>query len=148
MQFMDTLRGAFFSEKRVVDPAAIKDKLGALTNFAVRMLYTSQLNAADMKMLLHGRGVAEVTRRALELINVMVERVESKWDDPLPQDRGEIVKAAKIESDLGVTSKQTIQEELGRDPAQESERMDDEQTDAANATADLLTQMGQRGGLL
>lgn len=145
MQFMDVLRGAFFAQRRVVDTSVIKDKLGALTNFAVRMLYSDMLDAAGVKQLLHGRGLAEVSRRALALLGVLVERVEAKWADPLPMDRGELTKAAEIESKLGTTSIQTLQEMLGRDPIQEAERRDEEKISAAEATANTLIALGQRG---
>lgn len=145
LQFMDVLRAAFFAQQRVVDTSVIKDKLGALTNFAVRMLYSDMLDAASVKQLLHGRGLAEVSRRALALLGVAVERVEAKWDDPLPMDRGELAKAAKIEAELGLASRQTLQEMMGRDPIQEAERMDEEKMNAATAAADVMIALGNRG---
>ena len=60
-------------------------------------------------------------------------------------DRGELAKAAKIEAELGIASRQSLQEMMGRDPIQEAERMDEEKVNAATAAADVMIALGNRG---
>lgn len=139
------IRGAFFEGARVVDRQSVKDKLGDLTNFAVRLLYGAQLDAGYQKQVLYGRLLGEAAKRALAMMGFAVEKVEAHWDDPLPQDRTEVVNAVNIENGLGFISKQTMTEELGHDPVQEAEQLAEEGDREQDRTADLLVGMGQRG---
>lgn len=139
------IRGAFFEGARVVDRQSVKDKLGDLTNFAVRLLYGAQLDAGYQKQELYGRLFGELARRALAMMNFTVEKVDARWDDPLPQDMKEVAEVVKIENELGFISKQTMTEDLGKDPVVEAEQRAEEQDDEQDRTADLLVSMGQRG---
>lgn len=145
LSFLNVVRGAFFEGVKVVDRASIKDKLGDLTNFAVRMLYGAQHDAAAQKQTLYGRGLARASERALDLLGVEAGRVEAAWDDLLPQDRAAVVQAVGIEADLGIVSDETLLEELGHDPAQEAERRTREQDTQRTSVAEALVQLGQRG---
>lgn len=144
--FLMLLRGAYFESMKVVDRASIKDKLGDLTNFAVRMLYGAQSDAATQKQKLYGRGLAAVSRRALALTGADVGKVIVKWPDLLPQDRGEIVRAVQAEDDMGFVSEQTMLEELGHDPVVEAEQRGDEQGTRQDSLAETLVKLGERGG--
>ena len=141
------LRSAFFENLRVVDRASVKDKLGDLTNFAVRMLYGAQLDAGYDKQSRYGRLLAEAGRRALALIGQPAERVNDVWDDPLPQDRSETVQAVAVEDKLGIVSATTLLGELGHDPAVEASNRAREQTDRQRAVGDMLAGLGNRGML-
>lgn len=145
MSFLNLLRSSLFSEVRVVDKTSIKDKLGQITNFGVRMLYSDQLDAAYLKHLLYGSGLAEVTRRALLVMGADVERVDSIWEDPLPTNRKELVEGVKVERDMGMTSEQTLLEDLGRDPEVEAERKAEEGEREDAAVAGRLEAIAQRG---
>ena len=152
MNFLNVLRGAFFEGVKVVDRASIKDKLGDLTNFAVRMLYGSQQDSAAQKHTLYGRGLALASERALIVSGVSGEaspdvKVLCKWADLLPQDRAEIVRAVAIEDDMGFVSEQTMTEELGHDPVIEAEQRAEEGERAQTSVAEALVRIGGRGGL-
>jgi hypothetical protein len=146
MAYTDILRAAFFAEMRVVDVAALKDKVGGITNFGVRMLYADMLDAAYQKQDLYGKGMAEVSRRALVMMGTDA-KVTARWDDPLPVDHKELVEAAAKEAEIGATSKQTLLETLGRDPDVEWERIEEEGARDDAALGDQLQQLGQTGNL-
>lgn len=146
MSFMNLLRGAFFENLSVVDRASIKDKLGDLTNFAVRLLYGAQSDAGDTKQEFYGRGIAKATRHQLLLMGAIAEtdKVIAKWDAMLPTDRKEVVESIEKEAKLGMTSEQTLLEELGRDPAVEAEQKAEEGSREQDQTAELLVRMGNQ----
>jgi hypothetical protein len=147
LTYLNTLRAAFFTQMRVVDVASIQDKLGQITNFGVRMIYKQQLDAVETKRTLYSKkGFCEVLRRALVMMGFADAPLPTAiWADPLPANRVETVAALTQEAALGVTSKQTLAEDLGRDPEVEQERMAEEETNAAEATANTLAAMGNRG---
>ncbi len=142
---LNMLRGAFFESVKVVDRASIKDKLGDLTNFAVRMLYGAQSDAAYQKQLLYGKGLRLASQALLALAGAPGVAVQAKWDDLLPQDRGALVTSVKTEADMGIVSDETLLEELGHDPAAEAQRKASEVNRQQDATANLLVRMGNRG---
>jgi hypothetical protein len=148
LAFLALLRESFFSEVRVVDLATIKDRLGQITNFGVRMLFIRMVNMLTTRRRLYGKGLAEISRRALALQGVEVARVNVTWPDLLPVDRRELVDTLEKESDLGVVSKQTMTEDLGRDFEIEQERRAEEGDDDRQAEADRLARIAERGGLM
>lgn len=146
LQFFGVLRGAAHSQQRVVDLDSIKDKIGQMTNFGARLLYTSQLDRAGQIQELYGTsGLAEISRRALIVGGMQVDRVESKWSPGLPVDRAELTKSVKDESELGIVSQQTLLEELGHDPVVEAEHRAEEQTTAQDTQIAALARLGQGG---
>src|SRR5690606_39323931 len=104
-----------------------------------------QLDAAYLKHLLYGSGLAEAARRSMLVLGVDPGTVTSVWEDPLPQDRKELVESVKVEHDMGMTSEQTLLEELGRKPEVEAERRSEEGERQDEAVAATLTRIGQRG---
>jgi phage terminase large subunit-like protein len=147
LNYLDMLRRAYFTQMRVVDLSTVKDNLGQITNFGVRMMFKDMLDNITHKRSVYGNGLSEVVRRALVMMGFgEVERPEDKWSDPLPTNKLEIVTALEKENTLQLTSKQTMQEELGRDPVIESERMSEETRKGGDATVDLLDRLGRQGG--
>lgn len=63
------LRQSIFDIAREVDMTTVSDKLGALTNFALRVLYTDALDKNDTKRQLYGDALKELNRRLLVLNN-------------------------------------------------------------------------------
>lgn len=145
LAYLDKLESRFFAEMRVVDLTGMKDKLGQITNFGVRMLFIKMLNKIATKRRLYGKGLAEVSRRALAVMGEAVERVEATWADPLPVNRTELVQTLEKEKALGVVSKQTASEDLGRDFESEQERIAEEGTKTDEALGATLERFGQRG---
>lgn len=147
LNYLSTLRAAYFTQMRVVDVASIQDKLGQITNFGVRMIYKNQLDAVESKRTLYSKkGFCEAVWRALVMMGFTDAPLpKAIWSDPLPANKLEVVAALTQEAALGVTSKQTIAKDLGRDVQVEQERMAEEETNAAEATANTLAAMGNRG---
>lgn len=147
MNMLNLLKGEFFASQRVIDIATVQDKLGQITNFGVRMMFSDMLSMTDeMRKRYGGYGLAETLRRLLWVQGVeLTERPKPTWDDPLPVNRLELLQAAKIEKEIGTASTQTLQKDLGRDPVFESEAMTEETTDAGQAMARVLTAAGNAG---
>lgn len=147
MRFLEFLQMVFYRENRLVDMSSMKDKIGQLTNFGLRTLFSDQVDDGDYKRHVYGVGLAEVTWRAMAMMGVELAEVPTcAWEDLLPQDRKEIVETLTAEKTLGTTSKQTIAEDLGRDPVIEAERMAEEGSTASDLLAETLTNVAQRGG--
>lgn len=144
LEYFHLLRASFFEQMRVVDKSGIREKLGNLTNFGLRVMYGDQVDAIGMKRRLIGAALREVSRRALAMMG-MAGDVVTVWDDPLPVNRLELVQAVAMEHGIGATSAQTLLETMGRDPAVESERRGDEVNRAGDLLAETLTGLGQRG---
>ena len=147
MAMLETLRNAFFAQMRVVDWSTQKDRVGALTNFGLRVLFDDMLDNILVKRQLYGRALAEISRRALWLMGVYLDAApEVKWDDPLPVDRVAVLQAAQLEAQLGV-SPQTILESIGRDYYDEQARTAESGNNAGAAFAEMLAKVGERGGM-
>lgn len=144
LNFLTMTRSAFFESAKVVDRASIKDKLGDLTNFAVRMLYGAQSDAALQKQLYYGRGTVRMAQGLMALVGADV-KVGSSWDDLLPQDRGEQVASVATEQGMGIVSEQTLLEELGHDPEVEKQRKAAELDNQQDSIANALVRLGRQG---
>jgi hypothetical protein len=67
--FASDLRQSIFDISREIDLSSISDKLGALTNFGLHVLYTDALDKNDTKRQLYGDALKELNRRLLVLAN-------------------------------------------------------------------------------
>lgn len=148
MNFLNLLRGEFFSDVRVVDTATVQDKLGQITNFGVRMLFSDQIEATEETTTLAGKGLAEVTRRMLAINGTLIEdKLSAVWADPLPVDKLELATAVEKEAKVGVLSDETLIEELGKDPDTEKANKKKEAEDAVDSQVRVLEKMGNMGAV-
>lgn len=147
LNMLNLLKGEFFASQRVIDIASVQDKLGQITNFGVRMMFSDMLSMTDEMRKRYGeKGLGETLRRLLWVQGIELEdRPKAIWDDPLPTNRLELLQSAKIESELGTTSKQTLAKDLGRDPVVEAEHRDEETDNAGAAMARVLQSAGDGG---
>lgn len=129
--FLDKLIAMTFGIAREVDQAAMKDKVGAITNFALRVLYRDFLDKLGTKRMLYGAAYQELNRRLLVLGGFEPETCIINWPDPLPVNEVEETNALKTDVELKLVSIQTAREMRGYDPEQEQERL---ATEAANST--------------
>lgn len=147
MNFMGMLKNEFFSDARVVDTSTIQDKLGQITNFGVRMIFSDQIEASEECTTLAGKGLAETVRRMLAINDRVIEdKLDAVWDDPLPVNKLELATAVEKESKVGVLSDETLVEELGKDPEIEKKRKETEKKDASDAMVNALAKMSTSGG--
>jgi hypothetical protein len=64
-QFLLTLRQSLFDITQTVDISSMTDKLGALTNFGLRVLYADALAKLEQKRRLYGDALLDINRDCL-----------------------------------------------------------------------------------
>lgn len=136
--FFLTLRQAFFDIARTVDIDSIADKLGALTNFGLRVLYQDALNKIKTKQQLYGDALLELNRRLLVLNNMNPDPGKIIWPDPLPENGKEVSEELKTDIEMGILSKQSAADQKGYDWEQESERMQEQEVNNTNVGNEVL----------
>lgn len=147
MSYLEKLEGRFFTQSRVVDLSGIKDKVGGLTNFGVRVLYSSQVMLSEAIRKQYGTdGMAEVARRLMVMDGVEdARRPVAMFPDPLPVNRKELVEQVATEKEIGLTSDQTLAVDLQRDYQKEQQQKMAEQSNRVDGTTLMLETLGQRG---
>ena len=143
--FLQGLREAAFVLSREVDTLSLKDKVGAITNFALRVLYRDFLDKLGTKRMLYGAAYQELNRRLLVLGGYEPETCVINWPDPLPVNEVEEITALQADTEMGLVSKRTAQEMRGYDPDQEAERIAEEKQAGDNAGALLLQNFFAKG---
>lgn len=124
LAFMDRLTNWFLATARVprIDPAIIN--VGAMSGFALRIIYGDLLEKTEVKRRLYGGLLIELTRRLLDMAGKGPEHVATlHWADPLPADEKAAIERDKFERDYELTSVETIQVRRGLDVDAEKERL-------------------------
>lgn len=148
LAFYQVLRQSLFDTARTVDLSSMADKVGQLTNFALRVLYQDTLAKLNTKRELYGEALVEINRRILLLGGYAGEQAHGGavvWPETLVQDTTEQSQLIKTDLELGLVSKQTAAGLRGYDWEQEQARMGLEQTAEDNLGAALLRAF-DRGG--
>lgn len=127
MNFASNLRDFFFSKMRVIDVSTIKDRLGQITNFGVKMLYNDMLkNVEDRRGRTAKFALNVAFKRMMYMMGYEIDGIVTEWSDPLPIDRKELVEVIEKEQAIGFTSNQTLAKDLGRDFVKEMEQLREE----------------------
>ena len=137
--FLRLLRQFAFDMTRTVDIDSLQDKLGALTNFGLRVLYQDCLAKLESKRGLFGDALEELNWRMLSIAGIATEDGgEIIWAEALPQSESE--EASAITSDLanGLVSRQTASQRRGYVWEDEQARLADESAAAVNIGEGLL----------
>lgn len=144
LNFIRFIRQAMFDIARSVDIDSLSDKLGALTNFALRVLYQDAMSKLDDKRSSYGEALIEINHRLLEL-NSMGNTDGGKivWKNVLPVDELAQITALKAEMEAGILSKQSATIECGRNWEVEQERLEADKLEGDNVGAALLRAFGQ-----
>lgn len=113
--------------------------LGAQSGFALQVLHTDIMNITETKRRLYGDGIEEINRRVRILAGI-ADPMPTKliWQNPLPRNQSEQVDQLIKEVDAKFTSRETAQQELGRDPETENARIQAEQAGENTIGAQLL----------
>lgn len=144
LNFIKFLRQGLFDIARSVDIDSLADKIGALTNFALRVLYQDALSKLDDKRGLYSEALIEINHRLLELASMAnTDGGDVVWPDVLPVNQLEQVTALKTDLEMGLASKQTASHMRGYDWEEEEERLADEAQAGDNVSAALLRAFGQ-----
>ena len=138
-EFVMFLRQAIFDISRQVDLSSINDRLGALTNFALRVLYQDAIAKNATKQLMYGEALVELNGRLLDLAKANnLDAGVIVWPDALPTNMKEQAATLTEDQAAGRVSKQTAILEQGRDWKQEQERLAEEKTAASNIGASII----------
>jgi hypothetical protein len=144
LNFIKFLRQAIFDIARSVDIDSLADKLGALTNFGLRVLYQDALSKVEDKRGLYGEALIQINHILLELAGFKnTDGGEIIWFDVLPVDEVGQINALKTDMDLGLVSKQTASNKRGYEWEDEEQRLADEKVSGDNVGAALLRAFGQ-----
>jgi len=127
--YSNGLKEDMFTIARSADPAVLKDKVGQLTNFGVRILYKDAIDKLKTKRLLYAEAFKELNRRLLVIADMDDDPGEIVWGEPLPQNENELVTGYTFDLDNGIASKDTIREKRGYDTEEEKQRLDAEKAD-------------------
>ncbi len=131
------LRQIIFDVTRNTDITSMKDKVGALTNFGLRILFFDALNKLETKRNLYGWGLREINRRLFIFSGQEPVDCEILWEDPLPIDEKALRENCEADLRMGVVDKQTISERLGYDWETVKERLDAQQEEEMQQQADI-----------
>jgi hypothetical protein len=105
------LRQSIFDISREVDISSLSDKLGALTNFGLHVLYTDALDKNDTKRQLYGDALKELNRRLLVLAGYTMEASNPgkiTWGEPLITNIVEEMTADEKAQNNGWIDKETL----------------------------------------
>ena len=147
MEYLRMLRQAMFDRARVVDIDSMQDKLGALTNFGLKVLYQDNLNLIATKRELFGDAIEELVI-CLQVIGNIADPLPAVcvWPDFLPENDAEISAAYQSDLNMGVVSKETISGLRGYDWEQEQERISNDAAQTDNIGAAILRNF-ENGGM-
>lgn len=145
MAFLDLLRSSFFSLGSQVDLSTMKDRLGQLTNFGLRVLFYDAINRLRLKRALYGEGLTEINRRVLDLAGKGPDHITTlHWPFPLPESELEMSQVIKTDLELGIVSKETASTKRGYDWQTEQERIEAERA-GEETIGSLLLRSFERG---
>ena len=142
----NNLRQIIFDVTRNTDITSMKDKVGALTNFGLRILFFDALNKLETKRNLYGWGLREINRRLQMFSGLEPVDCDILWEDPLPADETALYANTQAALNMGVISKATAAAQLGYDYEDEQKKMEDEQAATDNIGAMLLRSFESTGG--
>ena len=127
LQFLDNLINWELTLARVpnLDPAKVN--VGALSGFALSILYGDLLEKTESKRRTYGDLLIELNRRILALAGYGDDNYTTiHWQSPLPNDDTEAKNRDSFELDYGLASKETVRTRRGLDNEIEIERIDAE----------------------
>lgn len=150
--YLQTLKAMYAKITGVpdLDPATVN--VGALSGFALRILYGDLLELTAVKRNTYGALVAEINARVLTLGNQAAYGtvdVKNVWKDPLPEDALSDAQTLEIDVRNGLPQ-ETYLEKRGYDPKREMERKEAEQQAAQEQFGNVgefhLTQFDRGNG--
>jgi hypothetical protein len=147
MNYSDKIRAAFFTKAQVVDTSNIKDKVGQMTNFGLRLTYKQMTDMGNKIREAAGALFGDALRSVMAANGALLAKPPAAvWEDTLPTNRLELLQGLEIEQRMGFTSKQSLAKDAGRDFELEQDQMEEEQQTAGELLAGVLATVGDRGG--
>lgn len=140
-QFANDLRRDIFDIAGCVDSETVKDKVGALTNFGLRVLFKNELAKNATKQLLYGDLLLNVNNRLLQLSGFSGEKADPgkiQFGEALPVDDVEQITTLEKERALGIRSNESLAKERGIDWKVEQERLASEKAASNTLGGDMI----------
>jgi hypothetical protein len=138
------LRQSIFDTSREVDISSMADKLGALTNFGLQVLWSDAIDKNDTKRQLYGDFLIELNRRLLVLADFTGEQSNPgtlQWGNALPINVIEEMTADEKALNMGIIDKETVakryQSRYGKEWEDIKAALEDEQAQANANNADI-----------
>ena len=150
LDHLNDIKQSMFETTRTVDVSTIKDRMGQLTNFGLKVIYQDALAKTETKRGLYGEFLVELIRRLLILSGSFGEDVpecDLVWPYPLPENEQEEMTAIQGDMNMGLVSKQTASELRGYQWEDELERMNDERGNEDDLGGALLAAFDRNGGV-
>jgi len=145
LSYMKLLRQSMFDRARVIDIDSMQDKVGALTNFGLRVLYQDNINLIATHRELFGDMLEELVRRLLIIAGKPEIACDVVWPDWMPVNESEEIAAITADMAAGLLSKQTAAKKRGHNWKQEQTRLADEQTNQLTIGEVILNSFNQGG---
>jgi hypothetical protein len=135
MAFLKFLKQCYFDITRTVDIDSLEDKLGALTNFALKVIYQDNESKINTMRAMMGEAIKTTIMRCQRVAGLQPLPCEIVWPDFIPVNNKEISENIRADVKDGLLDKETAISEEGRDPQKIKERLDAEgQANAQNET--------------
>lgn len=145
LAYLKQITQDMFKIARVVDVESMEDRLGSMTNFALRVIYQDNITKINTKRELFGDALEEINRRLILMAGMDEIECEVVWPDWMPVNEVENMQYWQSLQALGVISKQTLADKLGLDWEMEQERINAEKQASDNLGAFLLREFNQGG---
>jgi hypothetical protein len=150
-KYLLLLRQALFDITRTVDITSLADRLGALTNFGLRVLFLDATMKLATKQELYGEALTELNHRLLAMDGQPdTDGGRVVWPDILPSDGVELIAELKFDVENGLASKETIANTRGYNWTTEQERIakevENERLTKGNIGSTLLAEFFKGGG--
>lgn len=129
----------FLQTNHVPNLGDVDAALGAVSGTALKVRYGDLLSRTETKRLLYGNALKEVNRRLLILAGKNgTKTTRLMWQSPLPENPVDLTDVLTKQVDAGFTSKETAQQELGRDTVTEKARIEAERLEGDSLGGQLL----------
>lgn len=137
-QMLTALKETYAKVTGVPDLAPDKVNVGALSGFALRILYGDLLEKTNVKRVTYGAMLSDINSALLEMGGFGQEvQVNTIWEDPLPSSVQEQIQALAEDRKNGL-SLETYLERRGYDAPREIERIGAENAQRATIGENLL----------
>ncbi len=125
----------------MVDPGVVQDRVGQLTNFGLRVLFSDAIKRTEGKRLIYGEAYDRINKVVLTLRGILdPPDTETVWPDILPEDENYVAQVLLAEWQNKLISTETYRTVRGWDDMTESERVANEgsQGDIGSGILSLL----------
>lgn len=123
----DIISQTLWQSGGLVDPQTMKDQIGQLTNFGLRVMFSDAIGRISKKRRLYGEGLEEIIDRSFVLADkTPPETITIIWPDVIPEDAKAEMETLTAEFDRALISKETYRDRRGYNNEMEEDRIANE----------------------